>query len=154
MIRKVIAAGVLRPRLTFIPSGGATLAQIRAEEDAIGALLRDDFKAFLRTWNGANLEVVSFLGCSEPGSEIAALREQQEPWASLVGGVVVGGDPSGFVYVQLSDGRILSVDSDGGEQQIVAASFDDFIERLVFGQDADQFAGDEWKNQLTDAGLV
>jgi hypothetical protein len=51
------------------------------------------------------------------------------------GAVVIGSDASGFVYAQDARGAVYSFDTDGGEAKWLATDSDDFVGRLVFGND-------------------
>lgn len=57
-------------------------------------------------------------------------------------------DPSGFIYGEDVAGNIVSFDSSCGELEIIASGMDDFFCRLVFGKDAEMFAGKEWAKLL------
>jgi hypothetical protein len=152
-IRLLLDSGVVSRSLTVVPDG-ATEQDLQLEERILGLNLCEDYKAFLRQWNGANVEVATFYGCGQTHPEIPRVTQHQEPWAKSFNGIVIGGDPAGFVYVQLMDCRILVVDTDGGTEENVAANFDDFVGRFMLGPDAESFGGSEWKEELRDAGLL
>lgn len=152
-IEKVIQSGVLIRELLVIPAG-AQAHQIQDEQRVLGCSLSRDLTLFLSKWNGINLDVVSIFGCKDTHPEIPALRDRQSLLPlTTVNGIVIGSDPSGFIYIEMSDGSIVASDTKSTEQQRVGDSFDDFLCRYVFGEDADQFAGEEWKQALQQAGL-
>lgn len=154
-IRKVIDSGILESALVSIPSRGATEQEIADEQRLLRLDLCPDHLQILRQWNGVDLEVIRLFGCGEDASPPGRLSENQTPMAvEGVTAIIVGSDPAGFFYSQLADGRIVSIDTDGGENRFVAYGFDDFISRLVFGREADRFAGDEWLVELRRAGIV
>lgn len=153
-IEKVIESGVLTRELLVIPAG-AKADQIQDEQIALGCSLSKDLIRFFSKWNRINLEVVSIFGCQETHPEIPAFRDRQSLLSSThLNGVVIGSDPSGFIYIEMSDGSIVSSDTESIEQQRVGDSFDDFFCRYVFGKDADLFAGEDWKQDLQQAGLL
>lgn len=93
-------------------------------------------------------------GCGDEAREVGRLSARQIDGDFGVGGaIVVGSDPSGFVYLQAADQRVYSLDTDGGDFEQIAENLDDFFERLVFGPDAATFAGDDWLAELRKAGM-
>ena len=154
-IEEVLKTEVLMEDLMVVPARGARDDEIAEEERALGMRLSPAYREFLRRWNGANLDILRFYGCGSVEEGIQPLRARQSIVPGIVvSGVVIGSDPSGFIYVEAQDGQILCVDTDGGEVESVASSFEDFILRLVFGEDADKFGDPEWKEELEEAGLL
>jgi hypothetical protein len=154
-IERVLRAHVLKKGLTFIPPRGATDIEVAAADNALQRPLSARHAALLRRWNGLNLEVVRLYGATETPGEIRALAEAQLPvLAATPGTIVFGDDPAGFVYGELADDRIVIWDSELGGIEVVAANMDEFFDHLVFGADADQFAGEDWKAKLEAAKLL
>jgi hypothetical protein len=154
-IDRVLRANVLRKGLTYIPQRGATDIEIAAANKALQRPLSTRHTALLRRWNGLNLEVVRLYGATETPGEIRALAEAQLAMlAATQRAIVFGDDPAGFVYAELTDGRIVLWDSDLGDIEVVAANMDEFFDRLVFGADADQFAGEGWRSRLEAAKVL
>ena len=153
-IDAVLKSGILRPGLTIIPSRGATEEEIKVEESQLRRALCPDHVALLRRWNGIALEVVRLFGCGGAGrvGRLSDLQIKRD--FGVKNAIVIGSDAAGFVYFQGADSRVFSFDTDGGDFEGIAINLDDFLERLVFGPDAAQFAGEEWLSELRDAGLV
>jgi hypothetical protein len=142
------------PGLLYVPAEGATAEMIAEEERAMGRRLSPQHVAVLRRWNGLDLEVLRLYGCGDLPPRIRRLAENQRLDGWEVEGTVIGSDPAGFMYVEDDAGNILSLDHDGGDIKILAADIDDFFGRLVFGEDAHLFAGDDWKEELRSHGLL
>lgn len=154
-IKKILESNILLPELIIIPGYGATEGEIHEEEIRLGRELRSEHIAILRQWNGIALDVIRFFGCGASTGKIGRLCDFQIPINfDVLGAIVVGSDASGFVYVQSGDGLIFSLDTDGGKFKMLAKNLDDFIGRVVFGPDADSFAGEDWLNELREAGVV
>jgi hypothetical protein len=68
--------------------------------------------------------------------------------------LVLGSDPSGFLYLEDPGGQIGSFDTKGGGYVVRASGLGDFISRLVFGAGAAEFAGPDWADELARAGLL
>ena len=154
-IEVVLGTGLLTPQLMIIPARGATDDELRQEEALLGRPLCLDHVAILRRWNGIAMEVVRLFGCGENAGEVGRLSALQiKGDFGVKGAVVVGSDASGFAYLQAADGRVFSLDTDGGEFKQLAGNLDEFFERLVFGPDAASFAGQDWLAELRDVGIV
>jgi hypothetical protein len=154
VITKVLKANVLTPELTLVPTRGATLEEIRAEELVLGRGLCRDHSQLLQHWNGIALEVIRLFGCG-PGAQTGRLAELQvQAIAANMDVTILGSDAAGFIYCQSRCGSITSVDSDGGGVRALAAGIDDLFERLVFGKDAGMFGGEHWLAELRSVGIV
>lgn len=154
-IQSVLKTNLLMPELLHVPARGATDDELRREEDLLGRPFCADLVALLRTWNGLNLEVIRIFGCNATNERVARFSQYQ----NLVGErgedeIAIGSDHSGFIYLQARDGRILTLDTDGGGIEHTAADLDDLIERVIFGPDAATFAGPDWLAELHTAGIV
>jgi hypothetical protein len=153
-IERVLDARVLAPELVIVPHRGATDEEITAEQLKLGRPLQPDHVAILRRWNGIALEMIRFFGCCS-ANKVGRLSDLQNKLVPAIdAGVLVGSDASGFVYIQLDDGRVMCYDADGSVATEIATSLDDFIERVVFGRDAASFAGAEWLEELRRSGIV
>ena len=87
--------------------------------------------------------------------ELRQLSDAQTDMFSGVSNYIVfGDDPSGFMYAEDDGGVIYSVQVSTGDVKELARSLDDFFERLVFGKDAKEFGGQDWEEELRDAGLL
>lgn len=154
-IERVLEAKVLKKSLIYVPERGATEQELAELAKKLPRVLSESHLSLLKRWNGINLDVLRLYGASPAIGELRALSEAQSGLlVSLPGAIVFGDDPSGFVYAETLTGEIVSFDSSYGDLRAVASSLDDFIERLVFGKDADKFAGDDWRDDLRGAGLV
>lgn len=155
-IKKVLSSSLLDEDLVTIPGQGAEANEIAAAEEALGRTLSVQYKAMLSEWNGLDLEEIRLYGCGKTDELIGNLAAQQLPEESGVppGLVVIGSDPSGFVFLEAEDGGVWQLDTDGGELKQVSSDFDQFISRYVFGPDAHNFSGEEWLEELKSAGLI
>jgi hypothetical protein len=155
-LRKVMASGLLPPRLIAAVTRGASEEMLQAEECLLGRRLSPSHRALLEAWNGANWDVLRFYCCSESGTRgVSRLAfKQTGPPDSVRGAIAFADDPAGFTYWEDEGGRVFSLDTDGGRVKELAVDLDDFFCRLVFGNDADKFAGQDWKEELQAAGLV
>lgn len=155
VIERVVASGILIPELVVIPSGGATIEELATDASTLGRELSESHTALLRRWNGLNLDVIRLYGCGScPARTGQLVRMQLGPGTIANGSVAFGSDPAGFVYVETVKGQIQQLDSDGGAISALAEGLDDFLCRVVFGKDAAAWGGDEWFQELRDAGLV
>mgnify|MGYP002630850404 CR=1 FL=1 len=135
-----------------MPLSGASRAVIQAEEAAIGHPLSAAYRSVLSRWNGLDLEVIRLFGCKDGVTE--RLQRMQTPVLAERHLICFGSDPAGFLYCEKRSGSVFSLDTKGGQLRELAGGFDDFMERIVFGRDADQFSGREWLDELRRAGLV
>lgn len=154
-IERVLKSKILKESLTYVPGRGVTSQELMELSNKLPRTLSEAQLSLLKRWNGLNLDVVRVYGASPTDGELRGLSEVQSgPLSEISGNVIFADDPSGFVYAETSTGEIISFDSSFGEVKTIAASLDDFFDRLVFGKDADQFAGKDWLSDLRDAGLV
>jgi hypothetical protein len=154
-ITRVLDSELLCADLIIVPVSGATPAAIADEETKLGRRISPKHRALLEQWNGLGLEVIRFFGCGDETGEIGRLADFQIDVASgIEGALVIGSDASGFVYLEASDGRVVSFDTDGGTVKEIARDIDDFIDRVIFGADASQFAGHDWLEEIRDCGLL
>ena len=153
ILSKVIRSGILQEELTTIPERGATSEEIAGEELLLDRSLSEQHKDILRKWNGLDLDVLRLFGCGQ--SEIPRISHFQFDFPGRPPGcVVIGSDPSGFLYFEDGRGNIWSCDTDGGSTNLLAKDLNDFFSRLVFGRDASRFAGDEWAEDIRKAGII
>jgi hypothetical protein len=154
IIEKAISSCVLLEDMTVIPLSGSSESDIMEEERLLSRSLSSSHKSLLKKWNGVNLDVIRLYGCGSVHEEFKRLSTcQTGVLAESVGNIVFGDDPSGFMYAEKSDGKILSVQTSVGEIKEIAENLDDFFERFVFGKDAKEFGGEDWVKELMDAGM-
>lgn len=154
-IERVIDSGILIEELTVIPVSGATDEMILGEEKKLPRSLSAQHKDILRRWNGINMDIVRLYGCGAVENELSRLSDRQTGVLSEIeGNIVFGDDPAGYMYAEANDGRILSVDTSSSEIKEVADNMDKFFTELVFGVSAKEFAGEEWQQELINAGLI
>lgn len=153
-IERVLASGVLTASLVFVPARGATAEELRELSVKLPRALSERHEELLRRWNGLNLDVIRLYGASPTAGELRGLLESQRYGNAAQGAIVFGDDPSGFVYIENKDGQIAALDSSLGTQRLIASSLDDFFGRLVFGSDAQHFAGKAWLEELKSRGIV
>jgi hypothetical protein len=140
-IQRVLATTLLTPELVVVPEHGVSQEQLSALE-ARGIRLSPSLQRVLRRWDGIDLDVIRV-------HDISRIMENEGG-----GDCLFGSDPSGFLYMEAPDGSIVSIDTDGDGMTVVASSFDEFIDDLVFGARGAEFSGDEWLEELIAAGLV
>jgi len=151
---RVLESKVLRSSLIYIPDRGATDLEIAALSKHLPRPLSDAHRALLQRWNGINLDVIRVYAASAQ-TELRSLRDTQAgPFADVKGALVFGDDPSGFVYAEALTGQVICFDSSSGDIKIIAAGLDALFAKLVFGEDAATFGGDEWVEELKRAGLI
>jgi len=154
---RVRQSDLLSENLTVVPSRGATLESLSRLEQELPRPLSESHRALLSLWNGLDLDVVRILGVPpvEDGiTPITACQGSASEDPLLAASVAFASDPSGFVYFELPDGRVYEWDHDGGDTRIVASNIDEFIDHLVFGGRAAEFAGEEWLVELRALGLT
>jgi hypothetical protein len=155
IIEKAIKSGVLVEGLTVIPSAGAANVEIAQEEALLPRPLSDQHKGLLKRWNAMNIDILRIYGCVNVHEELRRLSEaQMNMFTDVDNPIVFGDDPAGFIYAESADGSVHSVQVSTGEVKRLADSIDDFFERLVFGKDAKEFGGEDWEEELIDAGLL
>lgn len=137
-VERVLASGVVSELLVRLQEPAST-SELDETESRLGVLLPEALKALLGRWNGASLDVVRFVPCGQ-------LRHEPE-------GVYFADDPAGFMYFIQPSGAVLSLDTDDGDTRVVASDVEDFLSGYVFGPRAIDFAGNEWANELAQAGL-
>ena len=135
----------------FVPTRGATSADIAAIEAAISRSISHRHKELLRRWNGLNLDVVRVFGCNPSTGEIRNLADSQLTDST---NIVIGDDPAGFTYSEASDGKIYCHDSDPISKRHVADNLELFFTSYLFGPAAESFGGKEWVAELVDSGLI
>lgn len=155
IIEKAISSGVLLEDMMVVPRIGSSDSDIKQEEKGLPRPLSKSHISFLKKWNGINLDVVRLYGCGNVHEELKRLSSSQSGVLSeLEACIVFGDDPAGFMYAEKDNGSILSVQTSNSEIKEIAQNMDDFFERLVFGKDAKEFAGEDWEEELTDAGML
>ena len=152
-IERALASAVLTKTLVVVESRGAMASELRSEQVALGRVLSNLHRVLLERWNGLDLDVIRLygVGSTEPG--IRCLRAEQRDWPEVEGSLIVGSDPSGFIYLERPTGEIWTLDTDGGDEEVVAENIDALFWKHVFGSDAAVFGGEEWAERLLRAGV-
>ena len=154
VIDRALRAKVIREGLTYVPKLGATDAELAALSETLQRPLSRAHASILTRWNGLNLNILRIYGASPTPRELRGLQETQSSALGRIPGVIVFGDDSaGFMYGEAENGEVLQYDTKSDRVKTVASSLDDFFDRLVFGKDAAQFAGEKWQNDLRKVGL-
>jgi hypothetical protein len=155
IIERVVQSGVLIEELVVIPKLGATDEMILNEEKKLPRRFSEIHKDILKRWNGMNIDVVRLHGCEPVESGIFSISDRQlDVLANVQGGVVFADDAAGFSYAEAEDGRIFSIDNDGGSTKEVSVNMDRFFTYWIFGLGAKEFAGEDWQKELVDAGVL
>ena len=148
-IELVLGTDLLHRDLIDVPSRGALAEEIVEEESLLPRALTKQHKDLLHRWNGIGLDVIRLFGCGQHSDSRGRLHAMQVPALnSSDGALVIGTDPSGFIYLENRSGVIASYDSDGGDLKRLASSVDELFELIVFGAGANEFAGEEWLDDL------
>jgi hypothetical protein len=140
-IQKVLATNLLTSDLVVVPDVGATNEQLSALASR-GIHPSPALERVLRRWDGIDLDVIRI-------HDVMRIMQNEAE-----GYCLFGSDPSGFLYLEASDGSVVSFDTDGGGVTALAASFDEFIDDVVFGNRGAEFAGEEWLSELAAVGLA
>ena len=157
LTEEILASGLFARTMIQVPVAGATDKAIEDLERALPRSVSAAHRAILCRWNGLDLDVVRILGVPpvEPGFKtILDFQPLIESDTRLSTGVVFATDPSGFLYIEKSDGSIYSVDHDGGEITFCASTVDEFFDVLVFGNRSSEFLGHQWLYTLQRLGIV
>ena len=150
VIKKVLNSDLLDEDLIDVP-GPSTDLQIKEEESKLQKNISSEYKIFLQNYNGLNLDVIRFYGVGKTDNYIKSLSNSRGDLG--INGIAIGDDPAGFFYIQNLSGHIYSCDSKSGDVKCLSNSFSNFVSDVIFGKDADKFAGSEWKSELYDAGI-
>lgn len=159
-IKKVMQANILSKDLSDIPKNGATLNMIKEEEQSLPRPLSEQHIAFLKEWNGANLDFLRVLGVHPVENEfLEELAKENKEWEDIVtevghGAIYFANDISGFMYFELSDGTITQYDTDGSNDEKLATDMNDFFDNYIFGARAAEYAEQEWLEELKEAGVI
>lgn len=151
-INQVIESGLLIKGLYNLPINSANDLDIRNVESKLPFKLSDQYKEFLKFWNGANLDIVRIFGVGQTENFIPSLLDCQSDYNNK-GLIIIASDPAGFVYGQNIKGGIFSIDSEGEETSKVADSFNNFVCDYLFGPNASAFGGHSWAEELMNAGI-
>ncbi len=159
-IQKIIHSKYLMTRSEFlsksfihIPQNGASNDDIKNEEDLLGKCLSEDYKVLLKKYNGINLDIIRFCGVGDTEQYIDRLVDSQAhcPKDKLL----IGKSPSGLCYLMDNDGKIYWYDTrEIDSEELLARSLSELIDDILFGVHAESFAGEEWKEELKQAGIV
>lgn len=159
-IESIINGGLLSDGFLRISLKGATDEMILKEEKKLNRPLSNYHKQFLKRWNGANLDFIRIYGVHKTENEfINELAIEYEKWIEEIISEIEGNpiffadDPAGFMYFELEDGRIVELDPEFTGLNPIATDMRDFFLNYLFGERANEFIGDEWKQQLKDASI-
>jgi len=160
-IKNIINSGVLDDGFPRISSEGATDDMIEKEEKKLNRSLSNYHKQFLRRWNGANLDFIRVYGVHKTENEfIKELAKEYEEWIEEIISDIEGNpiffadDASGTMYFELEDGRIVELDPEFTGLNVIAEDMQDFFLNYLFGERANEYMGDEWKQKLKDASII
>ncbi len=154
VIEKTLESSLFEPSLIFIPKEGLSETELDNLEKEIGRKLSPYHKEFLQKWNGINLEIIRLYGFGNKEKRIRQLTDEQNERFLSKHTLVIGSDPSGFIYLEDKEFNILCLDTISGETQFLARNLDDFFSALVFGEESNKFLGEEWKNELHKLGFL
>ena len=152
-IERVLSSALLTKELIRVPSRGASREELDDEVQRLGRPLSLGLRTVLARWNGLDLEVIRLYGVGSVEGGIRRLSDEQTGWRHLPG-LVIGSDPSGFIYLEGQQQEVLVHDTDGGTTKCVASNLDDLLGGYVFGARSASFAGAEWAAELKEVGLV
>jgi len=159
-IEKVLKRDILSKNLSDIPKNGATDKMIEDEEKKLPRPLSEQHKAFLKRWNGANLDFIRVLGTHPVENEfLEELAKENLEWKEIIkeigkNAIYFANDITGFMYFELEDGSIVKLDTDGGSIKKVAKDMNDFFLNYIFGNRAAEYGDTEWLDELKEAGII
>jgi hypothetical protein len=134
----------------YLPKHGLSDQDIKILQEKVEFKFDPKFVDFLKEFNGSNLDVIRIFGVSKYDDRIFDLVENNKDEDLFI----FASDPAGFTYAQDSNFYVFSIDSEGGETIKVAENFEDFICNYLFGNRSEEFGGEEWKEELTQAGII
>jgi len=147
-IPKFFSANLLDQVLVTIPSSGAKLDDIEAEELKIGLSFSNSYRTLLQKWNGLDLDVIRFFGVGNVTRRILRAAEWQNIYDSTENFLFIANDPAGFSYAENREGHIYSFDHDGGDGERICTNFDYFIIDHLFGKDSNKYMGEKWLAEI------
>jgi hypothetical protein len=131
-INKALINGLILKDLTCIPINGLINEEISNIEEKIEYSLPNQYKEFLKKYNGADFDVVRIFGNDISNFQVIDY--------SLL---VFSSDPSGFLYAFDKNEKVYCIDPDGGEIILVAQDFGLFLCDYIFGKDSKEFGEKE-----------
>lgn len=140
LFEKLIASGVVMDSLAELPDNGADDQQISLTQAKLGTVLPSELVSLLKTYDGANLEVIRF-------NSIGSIEMSEQ-------GFLFASCPAGFMYHITSNGEVIVEDTDGGDMDRIASSLHEFIYSYLFGSRSAEFCGAEWYQELVAAGIA
>lgn len=155
-IEKVVASGVLIDGLFLLANSGAGSDEIDSAEKMVGHELSSDYKAFLNRWNGADLDVIRLYGCGNVDESLKSIESQSYLIEEFPDFILFGSSPAGFMYLESTlDQKVYVMDAMSSDAPVnICHSFSEFVVEYVFGERSNEFGGDEWKDELLDAGVL
>jgi hypothetical protein len=155
VIENVLGAELLIPDMVRLPKSGASDNDINIAEANLQRPLSDQHKTLLRRWNGIGLDVIRIYGCGNSNKSISDIVKRQHGLLSEYKGYICfADDPAGIMYAESDNGQIFSAHATDISIKKIADNIDDLISNLIFGKRAALFAGEEWVDELKEAGLL
>lgn len=153
IVEKVLSSELLNSNLILVPDSAVLSEEIEKEESLLNRTFSLQHKKFLQRWNGIDLEVIRLYCCGNQKERLRRLADEQI--SSLNQSfLVIGSDSSGFVYLERNtDFQIFVFDTQSDEIKYLADNFDDLFEKVVFGEEAKEFLGEDWFNELRFNGV-
>jgi len=156
IIERVLTTDLLHPQLVVIAEDGASDSDLDTAEAQMNCRFSHAFRLLLKKWNGINLDVIRIYGVGNVSAGISPIHMNQvllNPEFPS-GSYVIGSDPAGFIYVETPDGKIYTLDHDGGDVEQVAESFDDLFVNVIFGPKAENHFGTDWLTELRERHII
>jgi SMI1-KNR4 cell-wall len=156
-IEIVLSNKKLLGSLVFVPSSGVSDLELAKAEKHVGTILPLSLKNILKCWNGLHLDIINFFGCGEVEDPIHKIEENQPNNYEIYNKnffVAFGDDPAAFLYLFDKNEKIYSLNLKSSQIEFLSENLEDFICNLVFGERAREFAGEEWEQELIDAGIL
>ena len=160
VIKSLISPEILSSELFIrefvrVPKSGANDAEIKIAETKIKNSIAEQYKVFLKTWNGIGLDMLRFYGVGSCEEGIRNIESNQIIGVSNPENYVAfASDAAGFVYLHNDIGVIYELDTDGGEIGRLADDFDEFVTSYLFGERSVEYMGKEWVDELRQAGVI
>jgi hypothetical protein len=155
VIENVLDTALLIPEMIRLPKGGASDNDINIAEANLQRPLSEQHKMLLRKWNGIGLDVIRIYCCGSSNKSISDIVKRQHGLLSEFKGYICFADsPSGIMYAESDNGQIFWAHATDLDAEKIADNIDDFISNFIFGERAALFSGEEWVDELKEAGLL
>lgn len=166
-IKEVIEKKIYSPGLCIIPTSGASEKLIEDEESLLPRKISEQHRIFLETYNGIMLDMLNLYGCGESITKLHIRRMsecqynayndssmQEDLGPDFKDAIIVGDTPAADLIIETINGEMYMYNFDGSVLEFVGEDFNSFICDFVFGQRAAEFCGEEWLQDLINAGIV